>query len=88
VVGTSPEFTVVLPLFLFTLLVVVQLRHYTVTHVGFLTRQRAALQTRRFIEDYALSPLEKDLVREKKQTARLIEATFTVNIYPRGLCPC
>ena len=87
-VGDSPEFAGVSPMLLLTLLLVVQLRHYTMCHTGYYTRQRAVEHTRQYIQDYSLSPLEKDLLHEKAQTSRIINGIFTVNIYPRGLCPC
>ena len=87
-VGDSPEFADVSPMLLLTLLLVVQLRHYTMCHTGYYTRQRAVEHTRQYIQDYSLSPLEKDLLHEKTLTSRIINGIFTVDIYPRGLCPC
>ena len=77
-----------LPMVLFTLLLVVQLRHYSRSHVGFFTRQRAAEHTRRFISDFPLSPLERTLLREKTVEARLIHASFTVPVYSCAVCHC
>ena len=77
-----------LPLFLFTLLLLIQIRHYTVSHINYFTRQRAAVRVQQFIEEYAMSKLEQDIRHEKKLTSRLIEGIFSVNMYSRGLCPC
>ena len=43
-VVVSPEFSAVLPLFLLTLMMVVQLRHYTDTHIGFFTRPESSTE--------------------------------------------
>ena len=84
--GASSEFSFFLPLCFFTQLLVVQLLHYTYNHVGLVTRQRAADRTRQFIDDFALTALEKELVHKKSHTERIIQGVFTAQIFSRKLC--
>jgi len=71
-----------------TLLFVVQMKHYTRTHVGWFNLARAKKRVDRYLRQYALSELEKELVNEKKMTSRIIEGLFTVKIYGRPPVPC
>ena len=84
---SSTEYSAMLPFFLITLLLVVQVKHYTRSHVGWFTRRRATKRVSRYIKHYPLSELEKDLLCEKKLAEKLIEGAFTANIYPRPSCP-
>ena len=80
---SSQAYTGLLPLFLFTLLFVVQVRHYTITHMGWFTRSRAMERVKLYIRQYPLSELEKELVNEKKLAKKLIDGAFTATIYSR-----
>ena len=76
-----------LPLSLFTMLLLVQLRHYATSHTGFFTRQRAIVAMDKFTAEFPLTKFEKDLIK-KPQTARVIDNMLTKPLYPRNLCPC
>ena len=76
-----------LPLSLFTMLLLVQLRHYATSHTGFYTRHRAITAMDKFVKEFPLTKFEKDLIR-KPQTARVIDNMLTKPLYPRNLCPC
>ena len=77
-----------LPLFLGTLLFVVQMKHYTRTHVGWFNLPRVKKKTNIYLKQYPLTELERELVNEKKLTARIIEGAFTVKIYDRPSWAC
>ena len=77
----------ILPLSLFTMLLLVQLRHYATSHTSFFTRHRAIMAMDKFTDEFALTKFEKDLIR-KPQTARVIDNMLTKPLYPRSLCPC
>ena len=81
--STSTVYTSMLPFFLSTMLLVVQVKHYTRSHVGWYTHSRAMKRVRCYIRQFPLSELEKELVSEKKLTGRLIEGAFTASIYHR-----
>jgi len=76
-----------LPLSLFTMLLLVQLRHYATSHIGFFTRQRAISTMNKFVKEFSLTKIEKDLIK-KPQTERVIDNMLTKPLYPRNLCPC
>ena len=76
-----------LPLSLFTMLLLVQLRHYATSHTDFFTRQRAIDAMDKFTAEFPLTKFEKDLIK-KPQTARVIDNMLTKPLYPRNLCPC
>lgn len=80
---SSIAYPSMLTLFLVTLLLLVQVKHYTRTHVGWFTLSRAKRRVEHYIRLYPLSELERDLVTEKKLTARVIEGAFTASIYDR-----
>ena len=84
----SLTYTSMLPLFLGTLLFVVQVKHYTRTHVGWFNLSMAKKRVNRYLKQYPLTELEKELVNEKKLTAKIIEGAFTVNIYDRPSWAC
>jgi len=77
----------ILPLSLFTMLLLVQLRHYATSHTGFFTRHRAIKAMDKFTDEFPLTKFEKDLIR-RPQTARVIDNMLTKPLYPRSLCPC
>ena len=77
----------ILPLSLFTMLLLVQLRHYATSHIGFFTRQRAISTMNKFVKEFSLTKIEKDLIK-KPQTERVIDNMLTKPLYPRNLCPC
>jgi len=85
---SSLTYPSMLPLFLSTLLLLVQVKHYTRTHRGWYTLTGAKRKVELYIRQYPLSELEKELVSEKKLTDRLIEGAFTVNIYNRPSWAC
>jgi len=88
VIDSSSKFVSgILPLSLFTMLLLVQLRHYATSHTGFFTRHRAIKAMDKFTDEFALTKFEKDLIR-KPQTARVIDNMLTKPLYPRSLCPC
>jgi len=82
---TYPSF---LPLLYGFLLLVVQMKHYTRTHVGWFNMPRAKKRVDSYLRQYALTELEKELVNEKKLTSRIIEGLFTVKIYGRPSWAC
>jgi len=82
---TYPSF---LPLLYGTLMLVVQMKHYTRTHVGWYNMPRAKKRVDQYLRQYALTELEKELVNEKKMTSRIIEGLFTVKIYSRPSWAC
>ena len=84
----SLTYTSMLPLFLGTLLFVVQVKHYTRTHVGWFNQSMAKKRVNHYLKQYPLTELEKELVNEKKLTAKIIEGAFTVNIYDRPSWAC
>ena len=84
----STLYTSMLPPFLFTLLFMVQVMHYTRTHIGWFTQSRAVKKVKLYIRQFPLSELEKELLSEKKLTERLIEGAFTASIYPRPAWSC
>ena len=84
----SLAYTSMLPLFLGTLLFVVQVKHYTRTHVGWFNLSMAKKRVNRYLKQYPLTELEKELVNEKKLTAKIIEGAFTVKIYDRPSWAC
>lgn len=89
--GTSTSstlYTSMLPPFLFSLLFVVQVMHYTRTHIGWFTQSRAVKKVKLYIRQFPLSELEKELLSEKKLTERLIEGAFTASIYTRPAWSC
>ena len=84
--GTSTPstlYTSMLPPFLFSLLFVVQVMHYTRTHMGWFTHSRTVKKVKLYIRQFPLSELEKELVDEKNLTERLLEGAFTTSIYTR-----
>jgi len=89
--GTSTSsilYTGMLPPFLFSLLFVVQVMHYTRTHVGWYTHSRAVKKVKLYIRQFPLSELEKELLNEKRLTERLVEGAFTASIYTRPAWSC
>ena len=76
-----------IPLSLLTMLILVQLRHYATSHIGFYTRQRAIAKVDKFVREFPLTKLEKDRIM-KPQTERIINNLLTKPLYPRNLCPC
>jgi len=88
VINSSSKFVSgLLPLSLFTMLLLVQLRHYATSHTGFFTRQRAISTINKFVKEFPLTKIEKDLIK-KPQTERVIDNMLTKPLYPRNLCPC
>ena len=84
--GTSTPstlYTSMLPPFLFSLLFVVQVMHYTRSHMGWYTHSRTVKTVKLYIRQFPLSELEKELVDEKNLTERLLEGAFTTSIYTR-----
>ena len=84
--GTSTPstlYTSMLFPFLFSLLFVVQVMHYTRTHMGWFTHSRTVKKVKLYIRQFPLSELEKELVDEKNLTERLLEGAFTTSIYTR-----
>lgn len=76
------------PCFIGFLLFVVQLRHYTKSHMGWFNRNRTKKQILKYVKQYPLTEIEKKLVNEKRHAARIIEGTFTATLYPRPeVCP-
>ena len=76
-----------LPLSLFTMLILVQLCHYATYHTRFYTRSRAIIAINKFRHEFPLTKLERDLMR-RPQTERVIDNMLTKPLYPRELCPC
>ena len=85
---SSITYPSMLTLFLVNMLLLVQVKHYTRTHVGWYTLSRAKKRVEHFIRQYPLSELERELVNEKKLTARVIEGAFTASIYDRPVWAC
>ena len=85
---SSITYPSMLTLFLVNMLLLVQVKHYTRTHVGWYTLSRAKRRVEHYIRQYPLSELERELVNEKKLTARVIEGAFTASIYDRPVWAC
>jgi len=77
----------VLPLSLFTMLLLVQLRHYATSHTPFFTRSRAIVAIDKFTAEFSLTKIERDMIK-KPQTARVIDNMLTKPIFSKNLCPC
>ena len=68
--------TYLLPISLFNMLLLVQLRHYAISHTGFYTRQRAIKRIDEFVREYPLTEYEKELMK-KPLTERVIMNMLT-----------
>ena len=87
--SVSQIFPMMLPLYMFSMLGVVQVRHYTKTHVGWFTERKAKERMNQFTRQYSMTPLEKELANEKMLTEVVIDAVFTKSVYPQkclGFC--
>ena len=84
---SSSSFSAMLPISVFMMLLLVQLRHYTVSHVGYFTRRRAVLYMDSFVKDFNISFLDREQRRRRQRAQRLIDNIFTLPLYP-SYSPC
>lgn len=80
--STSDSFYAMVPISVFMMLLLVQLRHYTTSHVGYFTRRRAILHMDSFVKDFNISFLDREQRRRRQRVQRLIDNIFTLPLYP------
>ena len=74
--------------FIFTLLLLVQIRHYTFVHYDFFSINESRRRLTRFMEQYEMSPVERQLANSKECSHFCLDYMCSHSIYPRCSFDC
>jgi len=76
-----------MPPFILSLILGVQLRHYTFAHGSHLVPAKARARSRQFLQQYKMDPLDREVTNSDDFCTFFLKFCCTVTIYPRVSCP-